>query len=213
MKKKDGRFRLCADLRPLNDRVVKQYFTFPVIEDCLARLGNNRVFTLIDLKDGFHLIKIHSKSIKYFSFAIPDGQFEYLRLPFGYCEAPAEFQRRLNYILQPLLRKDKVIVYMDDILIPSVNIEENLEITRRTLLILKQYSFEVNYNKSQFLRKSMVYLGYLISSDGITLSDRHTEAVRNYPYPRSTHELQRVIGFFNYFRRFVPKYAAKAKPN
>lgn len=91
VRKKNGSLRLCVDLRPLNSRVVKQKYPFPLIEDCLARLSSKTVFTLLDLKDGFHHIKIHPDFTKYFAFATPDGQFEYLRLPFGFCEAPAEF--------------------------------------------------------------------------------------------------------------------------
>jgi len=78
-------------LRPLNERVAKQNYPFPLIEDCLSsRLGNKSVFTLLDLKDRFHLIKIHPDYQKYFAFATPDGQFEFIRLSFGYSEAPAE---------------------------------------------------------------------------------------------------------------------------
>lgn len=131
--------RLCVDLRPLNDRVVKQKYPFPLIEDCLARLGNKSIFTLLDLKDGFYHIKIHPEFTKYFAFATPDGQFEYNRLPFGFCEAPAEFQKWLVQILQPLIRDDKVIVYIDDILIASESVEEDLMTLRQVLLLLKQY--------------------------------------------------------------------------
>jgi len=94
VRKKNGTLRLCVDLRPLNDRVMKQRYPFPLIEDCLSRLGNKRVFTLLDLKDGFHQIRVHPDHCKYFSFATPDGQYEYNSLPFGFCESPAEFQRR-----------------------------------------------------------------------------------------------------------------------
>lgn len=99
VRKKDGRMRLCVDLRPLNQRVVKQKHPFPIIEDCISLLGDKRVFTLLDLRDGFHQIKVDEQSTKYFSFATPDGQFEYNRLPFGFCESPAEFQKRLINIL------------------------------------------------------------------------------------------------------------------
>lgn len=107
--------RLCVDLRPLNSRIVKQKYPFPSIEDCLSRLSNKWIFALLDLKDGFYNIKLHPDITKYFSFATPDGQFEYTRLPFGFCEAPAEFQKHLVQILQPLIREDKVLVYIDDI--------------------------------------------------------------------------------------------------
>jgi len=83
VRKKDRRLRMCVDLRPLNSRIIKQKYPFPLIEDCLARLAGKSVFTLLDLKDGFHQIKVEDESTKYFSFATPDGQFEYLYLPFG----------------------------------------------------------------------------------------------------------------------------------
>ncbi|XP_032679538.1 uncharacterized protein LOC116847991 [Odontomachus brunneus] len=90
VRKKDGSLRLCVDFRPLNERVAKQKFPFLLIKDCLARLGNHCVFTLLDLRDGFHQIKVHSSDTKYFSFATPDGQYEYTCLPFG-------FYRRFEY--------------------------------------------------------------------------------------------------------------------
>jgi len=152
VKKKNGQPRLCIDLRPLNARIAKQKYPFPVIEDCLSRLVNKTVFTLIDLKDGFHQIKVHENSTKYFAFATPDGQFEYTRLPFGYSEAPAEFQKRIIQILNPLIRQDKIIVYIDDILIPSKSADENLQTLKETLVLLKRYGFEVNYKKCLFLK-------------------------------------------------------------
>lgn len=211
VRKKNGRLRLCVDLRPLNDRVLKQKYPFPVIENCLAVLGGKRIFTLLDLKDSFHLIRIHPDFTKYFSFATPDGQFEYLRLPFGFSEAPAEFQRRINYILQPLIREEKILVYMDDILIPSETIEENLDTLKRTLTLLKQYGFTVNFDKCQFLKESVEYLGYSLSPSGITLSERHVEAVKRFPIPTTVVQVQRFLGLTNYFRKFIYDYASKAR--
>lgn len=120
-----GSLRLCVDLHSLNDRVVKQKYPFPLIEDCLARLGNKQIFTLLNLKDGFYQIKIHPEHSKYFSFATPNSQFEYTHLPFGYCEASAEFKKRIVQILQPLIKEDKVLVYIDDILISSDSIVDS----------------------------------------------------------------------------------------
>ncbi|XP_039315282.1 uncharacterized protein LOC120359905 [Solenopsis invicta] len=103
VRKKNGTIRMCVDLRPLNSRVLKQKYPFPRIEVCLSRLTGKVIFTLLDLRDGFHQIPVHRDSMKYFSFATPDGQFEYKYLPFGNSEAPAEFQKRLMQILNPLI--------------------------------------------------------------------------------------------------------------
>lgn len=107
VRKKNGTLRLCVDLRPLNERVAKQKYPFPLIEDCLTKISNKNVFSLLDLNDGFYNIKIHPDHTKYFSFATPDGQYEYNKLSFGYCEAPAEFEKKLLMILQPLIKEDK----------------------------------------------------------------------------------------------------------
>lgn len=212
VRKRNGSMRLCVDLRPLNARVVKQKYLFPLIEDCLSRLGEKTIFTLLDMKDGFHQIKIHPEHTKYFSFATPDGQYEYVRLSFGYCDSPAEFQKRVVQILQPLIRQDKIVVYIDDILIPSISVEENLSTLREVLILLRKYNFELNLPKYQFLRTTIEYLGYIISPSGITLSDRHTNAVQKFPWPKNAHEVQQFLGLTNYFRKFVNDYATKAKP-
>lgn len=212
VRKRNGSMRLCVDLRPLNERVVKQKYPFPLIEDCLARIGDKSIFTLLDLKDGFHQIKIHPEHTRYFSFATLDGKYEYTRLPFGYSEAPAEFQKRLVQILQPLIRKDSIIVYMDDILIPTNTILDNLQIIKKVLLLLKQYEFQLNWGKCLFLRKSVEYLGYVLSPTGITISPRHIEAIKKFPIPKKMVEVQRFLGLTNYFRKFIKDYASKARP-
>jgi len=165
VKKKNGKLRLCVDLRPLNNRIEKQKFPFPIIEDCLAQLSGKTIFTLLDLRDGFHQIKVEEESMKYFVFSTPDGQFEYTRLPFGYSEAPAEFQKRVIKILNPFIREGRVIVYIDDILILTTSVEENLKIMEKVIELLKSYGFEINYAKCNFLRTRIEFLGYSVSSD------------------------------------------------
>jgi len=119
-----------VDLRQLNSRIAKQKYPFPLIEECLTRINNKIIFSLLDLKDGFHQIKIHKDSTKYFSFGTPDGQFEYKTLPFGYCKALAKFQKKIVQILNPLIRQDKVIIYIDDVLILTKTVKKNLEILK-----------------------------------------------------------------------------------
>ncbi|XP_025160298.1 uncharacterized protein LOC112589822 [Harpegnathos saltator] len=187
VKKRNGSMRLYVDLRPLNSRVEKQKYTFPLIEDCLAKLANKSIFTLLDIKDGFHHIKIDERDTKYFAFGTPDGQYEYKRLPFGYSEAPAEDFKRDN-------------------------IAEHLEVIGEVLIILKQYKFELNYDKCLFLRKEIEFLGYIVRANGITLNQRHVEAITKFREPRSTHQVQQFLGLTGYFRRFIKDFALKARP-
>jgi len=133
-------------------------------------------------------------------------------LPFGFCESPAEFQKRLFQVLQPFIREDRILVYIDDVLIPTVTVEENLATIKDVLLRLKQYGFQLNYKKCQFLKKSMEFLGYVISSGEITLSKRHVEAIYAFKTPTSVHDVQRFLGLTNYFRRFIENFALKARP-
>jgi len=212
VRKKNGKIRMCIDLRQLNSRVAKQKYPFPNIEDCVSRLYNRSVFTLLDLKDSFHQIKVDSNSTKYFSFATAEGQFEYNYLPFGYSEAPAEFQKRILQILNPLIRQEKIIVYMDDILIPTETVEENLLLVEEVLVTLKRYKFEINYSKCQFLKSKVEFLGYVISQNNITLNTKHTEAINAFKVPSNAHEVQRFLRLASYFRKFIRNFALKAKP-
>lgn len=133
-------------------------------------------------------------------------------LPFGYCESPAEFQKRVIKILKELIRQDKVIVYIDDLFIASETVEQNMAVIKEVLTLLREHGFELNFRKCQFLRKEIEFLGYVISADGITLSPRHTDAVKNFKQPKNAHEVQRFLGLTNYFRKFIKDYAIKAHP-
>jgi len=104
------------------------------------------------------------------------------------------------------------MVYIDDVLIPSDSVDENLETLKRVLLLLKKYGFELNYQKCQFLRKRIEFLGYIITETGITLSPRHTEAVNRFQQPTNVVEVQRFLGLASYFRRFIRDFTLKARP-
>lgn len=166
---------------------------------------------LLDLRDGFHQIKVHENATKYFSFATSDGQYEHRRLPFCYCEAPAEFQHRLIEILNPWIRTDKIMVYIDDVFIPSETVKENLEILEEIMKVLKAYKFELNYSKCKVLRKSIEFLGYRVTANKITLNARHILAIKKFVQPRNVLEV-RCLGLANYFGKFIKDFVLKAGP-
>lgn len=105
-----------------------------------------------------------------------------------------------------------MIIYIDDVLISSVTVEENLKTLDKILLVLKKYNFALNLSKCKFLKKEIEFLGYVINENGITLSTRHTNAVKDYKQPKDRLQLQRFLGLANYFRRFIKDYATKARP-
>lgn len=114
--------------------------------------------------------------------------------------------------MKSLIRDDKVIVYIDDILILSSSVAENLSTLRAVLIELKRHDFQVNFSKCLFLKPTIEYLGYIVSPEGITLSSRHIEAVKKFPIPKKVVHVQRFLGLTNYFRKFVKDYASKARP-
>lgn len=209
--RRNGKRRMCVDLRPLNQRIHPQKYPFPIIEDHLDKLHGKKIFTKLDLKDGFHQIAIHPDHTKYFSFATPSGQYEFIKMPFGYSEAPAEFQKRILQIFNDFIRSGKILVYIDDILIPTVTIRENLNILKEVLIRLKEYGLELNLAKCTFLRKEIEYLGYLISEEGISMCKRHVQAILEFPQPRNVKEIRSFLGLTNYFRKFVKDYSIKTR--
>jgi len=122
VRKRSGELRLCVDLRLLNARVERQRYSFPIIEECLSHLANKKVFTLLDLRDSFHQIHVHPDSTSSISRSRPQMGNSSSQGYSSVTESPAKFQKRLQ-VLQPFIRKDKILVYIDDVLIPSVLVE------------------------------------------------------------------------------------------
>lgn len=212
VRKKNGEVRMCIDYRPLNKITVRDNFPLPLIETCLEHLSNKRLFTLLDLKSGFHQVRMHDDSIKYTSFVTPDGQYEYVKMPFGLKNAPSEFQRFINSILRELIEAEKLVVYLDDIIIASSDFHSHLGVLRAVLERIKQFGLELRIGKCKFAHTRLDYLGYEASAAGIRPSDRHIESIQNYPMPKNVKQLRRCLGLFSYFRRFVPSFSCIAKP-
>ena len=157
--KKTGDIQLCVDYRELNKITIKDNFSTPLIDDCLDRLRNKKLSTKLDLKNGFHQVRVAQSSIKYTLFVRPLGQFEYLRMLFGLTDAPRVFQRYINTIFSDLIRKGQVLIYLDDILIATDVVEEHLNILRNVFKLARRYNLEFRLDKCSFLYKQITYLG------------------------------------------------------
>lgn len=210
--KKDGSKRMCIDFREINKRTVRDVHPLPLIDDQLDQLRGKRYFSLIDLKSGFHHINLDEESRKYTAFVTSSGQYEYTKVPFGLCNGPAVFTRFISQVLKPLLKDKTIQVYIDDILLGTETIEEHINVLQKLFDILRKNKLSVQIKKCHFLKTKIDFLGYEVSAIGIKPSDRHVEAVKNFPIPKNVHELYRFIGLTSFFRRFIQNHSILAKP-
>lgn len=160
--KKNGELRLCVDYRLLNKKIIRDRYPLPLIEDQLDRLQDAAVFSTLDLKDGFFHVPIEESSIKYTSFVTPDGQYEFLRVPFGLSNSPAVFQRHIKAVFRDLINDGTVLTYLDDLIIPARDEAENLEKLKRVLAVASKYGLVINWRKCELLVERVEYLGYIV---------------------------------------------------
>lgn len=212
VKKKSGELRMCVDYRGLNKLTVRDNYPLPLIEDCIEYLEGKRCFSVLDLKSGFHQVRVADSSTRYTSFVTPGGQYEYTRMPFGLKNAPAVFQRFINEIFRDMIAAHEVVIYMDDILLATPDYASHCRLLSRVLERLRYRGLQLNLKKCQICFDEIEYLGYAVTADGIRPSGSHLEAIRRYPVPTNAKEVQSCMGLFSYFRRFVESFSRIAAP-
>nr|CAI5831076.1 unnamed protein product [Callosobruchus analis] len=210
VKKKNGDHRLCVDYRKLNSQTIKDRYPLNHIEDQINCLRGKKYFTSLDLSQGYYQIKMSPDSINKTAFVTQDGQFEFLRMPFGVSNAPITFQRLINNLFVEL--RDQISLYLDDILISSGTIEGGLNILKRVLEILKNANLKLNIEKCYFFETSIDYLGYEVSLEGIKPGRQKINAVANFPKPKTLHQLRQFLGLTSYFRKFIKNHAMIISP-
>src|SRR3954447_21463224 len=211
VKKKDGTLHMCIDYRALNNITIKNRFPIPLIDDLTDHLFGAKVFTKIDLCWGYNQVRIHHDDIEKTAFRTRYGHYQYKVMPFRLTNAPATFQALVQDVLRPLLDKC-VIVYIDDILIYSQDEQEHAEHLRQVLHLLRQHQLYGKISKCEFFKKSVEYLGHIISSDGISTDPKKVEVVKKWPQPKNLKDLQSFLGLCNYYRRFILDYSQVAAP-
>ncbi|UYV66672.1 K02A2.6-like, partial [Cordylochernes scorpioides] len=209
--KKNGDYRLCVDYRRINDETLLDHFPFPRIDDIINVFGGCRFFSKLDLKDGFWQLGISENTRKYTAFVTPSGHFAFLKLPFGWKNYPAKFQRIMTTILGELLN-DKVVAYIDDICCGGYTQEDCSILTHKILERLNTAGLVLNLDKCQFCVPRIDLLGRVIDGDTKKIRSEVTEKVRNMKRPYNLRSLQCFTGLTNHFRAFIKDYAHIVRP-
>src|SRR5208282_3751563 len=211
VRKADGSLRLCIDFRKLNNLTKKDRYPLPLLDETLARMGNARIFTKLDIRQAFHRIHMHPDSEDLTTFRTRYGTYKCKVMPFGLTNGPATWQRFMNDTLFDHL-DDFCTAYLDDIMIYSKNEQEHEEHVQKVLDRLRSAGLQADIRKSEFHVTRTKYLGFIISTDGIEADPEKTAVISQWQPPRTVRGIQSFLGFCNFYRRFIQGYSQIARP-
>ncbi|KAK3527496.1 hypothetical protein QTP86_023020 [Hemibagrus guttatus] len=211
VEKKDGGLRPCIDYRGLNAITVRYPYPLLLVPAALEQLHGARVFTKLDLRSAYNLVRIREGDEWKTAFHTTHGHYEYCVMPFGLTNAPAVFQALINGVFRDLLGRG-VIAYIDDILVYSTSMEDHMRQVWEVLARLQRFHLFVKLEKCEFHQTMVTFLGYVISPRGVEMDTNKVQAVSEWPAPATIKELQRFLGFANFYRRFIRSYSSVAAP-
>lgn len=212
-KKTEGspKWRLVIDFRKLNENIVDDKFPLPNITDILDSLSGSIYFTHLDLQQGYYQVKLEPESRKYTAFSTSTGHYQLKRLPMGLKTSCSAFSRVMSIAMSGLAF-EKCFVYLDDVIVFGRSLTTHNQNLIDVFERLRKVNLKLNPIKCQFLKKEILYLGHLVSADGVSPDPDKTKVLENFPIPKNVDEVRRFVAFCNYYRKFVPSFATITMP-
>ncbi|KAJ9536607.1 hypothetical protein OSB04_un000208 [Centaurea solstitialis] len=211
VKKKDGSFRMCIDYRELNKITIKNRYPLPRIDDLFDQLQGATYFPKIDLRSGYHQMRVREEDVAKTAFRTRYGHYEFLVMPFGLTNAPAVFMDLMNRVCRPYLDKF-VIVFIDDILIYSQSKEDHEHHLRLIPELLKAEKLFAKFSKCEFWIREVHFLGHVVNKEGIHVDPASIEAIKKREAPKTPTEIRQVLSLAGYYRQFIANFSKIAQP-
>ena len=210
-KKKDKTLRLCIDYRQLNRVTIKNRYPLPRIDDLFGQLRGARVYSKIDLRTGYHQLRVREIDIPKTEFRKRYEHFEFTVMPFGLTNALAAFMDLMHRVFQPHLDQF-VIVFIDDILIYSQSKRVHEDHLRVVLQLLRDHQLYAKFSKCEFWLTEVRFLGHKVLASGVSVDPEKVEAVMSYERPKSVFEIRSFLGLAGYYKRFIEDFSRLVAP-
>lgn len=211
VKKKDGSWRFCVDYRKLNAVTHKDAYPLPRIEESLTGLKKARWYSTLDLASGYWQVEMDPQDRQKTAFTTPMGLYEFDRMPFGLCNAPATFQRLMQRCLGSMVH-DFLLIYLDDVVVFSPDFDSHLHHLEQVFRKLHEHGLKLQPKKCKLFQQQVTYLGHVISHEGVATDPQKTAVVREWPVPQTVKQVRSFLGFAGYYRRFIQGFSKTAGP-
>jgi hypothetical protein len=211
VEKKDKSMRMCVDYRSLNEVTIKNKYPLPRIDDLFEQLKGDKYFSKVDLRSGYHQLKIRESDIPKTAFVTRYGQYEFTVMSFRLTNAPTYFMNLMNKVFMEELDKF-VLVFIDDILVYSKSVEEHKQHLRVMLRKLRAHKLYAKFSKCEFWLEKISFLGHILTAEGVAVDPGKVETVSNWQQPTNVCEIRSFLGLAGYYWRFIEGFSKIARP-